>query len=385
MDFLPGELEKIIKAIHASPQMVVIDFAGAGSQALAWLHGVGGSSRTVLEATDRYTPTSLIDLIGFEPEKFASLEVARAMAIQAYSRACRLADRRTRVAGIGCTATIATDRTKRGDHEAYVAVCNAECLDSYALTLSKGERTREEEEALVSRLILRAIADVCGVGGLSLLDLREAEKLVEDCKPVDWLARVQAGDVPWVSIAPDGRARPGQTWPNIALLSGAFNPLHYGHRQLAQVAADRLGRDIFFELPLVNADKGQLDLDDAHHRVTQFNDWATVLLTRVPLFNEKAQFFPGSTFVIGADTAERLWQPRFYHDDPLEMYAAFSTIRRYGCNFLVAGRLHNDELLTLSDVEVPDGYQDLFAEIPPDDFRIDISSTAIRAGQMNLT
>lgn len=383
MDFQSNELEKIIEAIHASPQMVVIDFAGAGSQALAWLHGVGGSSRTVLEATDRYTPTSLIDLIGFEPERFASLEVARAMAIQAYSRACRLADRNTPVAGIGCTATIATDRTKRGDHEAYVAVCNAECLDSYALTLSKGERTREEEEALVSRLILRAIADVCGVGGLPLLDLRETEELVEDCKPVDWLARVQAGDVPWVSIAPDGRARPGQTWPNIALLSGAFNPLHYGHRQLVQVAAERLGKDVYFELPLVNADKGPLDLDDAHQRVTQFSDWTSVLLTRVPLFNQKAEFFPDSTFVIGADTAQRLWQPRFYHNDPLEMYAAFNTIRNKGCNFLVASRLFNDELLTLSNLEIPNGYQDLFSEIPPDDFRIDISSTAIRTGQFN--
>jgi hypothetical protein len=149
------------------------------------------------------------------------------------------------------------------------------------------------------------------------------------------------------------------------------------------MAADRLGKDVYFELPLVNADKGPLDLDDAHHRVAQFTDWATVLLTRVPLFNQKAEFFPGSTFVIGADTAQRLWQPRFYHDDPLEVYAAFNTIRNSGCDFLVASRLHDDKLLTLSDLEIPDGYQDLFSEIPPDDFRIDISSTAIRTGQVN--
>jgi nicotinic acid mononucleotide adenylyltransferase len=232
--------------------------------------------------------------------------------------------------------------------------------------------------------MLRAVAGVCGVrvDGLPPIELQETEILAEDCEPVDWLARVQAGDVNWVSIAPDGRARPGQTWSNIALLSGAFNPLHYGHKQLAQFAAHRLDRDVYFELPLANADKGPLDLDDAHHRVTQFSDWATVLLTRVPLFNQKAQLFPGSTFVIGADTAQRLWQPRFYHNDPLEMYAAFNTIRSHGCDFLVASRSHKGKLLTLSDLEIPDGYQDLFSEIPPDDFRIDISSTAIRAGQV---
>ena len=198
MDLQSNQLEKIINKIHASPQKVVIDFAGAGSQALVWLHGVGGSSRTILEATDRYAPTSLIDLIGFEPEKFASLEVARAMAIQAYSRACRLADPTTPVAGIGCTATIATDRTKRGDHEAYVAVCNAECLDSYALTLSKGERTRQEEDVLVSRLILRAVADVCRVDDFPAFDLRETEEFVEDWE--GWLPTHEFQRPDWVNI-----------------------------------------------------------------------------------------------------------------------------------------------------------------------------------------
>jgi hypothetical protein len=47
---------EFLTAIHATPHMMTMNFAGAGAQALAWLHSVGGSSRTILEATDRYVP-----------------------------------------------------------------------------------------------------------------------------------------------------------------------------------------------------------------------------------------------------------------------------------------------------------------------------------------
>ncbi|MBN1992719.1 MAG: hypothetical protein JW953_08425 [Anaerolineae bacterium] len=375
-------LKQVITAIHAAPQMVVIDFAGAGVQALAWLHSVGGSSRTVLEATDRYAAASLTESIGFEPDQFSSPQVARAMAAQAYIRACHLAAPGTPVAGIGCTAAIATDRPKRGDHRCCLAVCDAQGVASYTLTLAKGHRTRAEEENLVSFLLLKAVADGCGVKGLALPELLASEKLIEHFEPVDWLVWLLAGDIEWVAIAPDGSMRPGKTWPHIAFLSGAFNPLHDGHRQLAQTAAQKLGQDVYFELPLVNADKAPLELEEAHRRAAQFCEVGTVILTRAPLFSQKAKLFPKSVFVLGIDTVERLWQPRFYHDNPMEMYAAFKAVQEAQCRFLVAGRAQEDghHFLTLNDIEIPAGYQDLFEQIPESNFRVDISSTTIRKG-----
>lgn len=375
-------LERVITTIHATPQMIVIDFAGAGAQALAWLHGIGGSSRTVLEATDHYAALSLTEFIGFEPEEFASPDVARAMAINAYIRACHLAAPAVSVAGIGCTATIATDRTKLGDHRCCLAVCDAQGVTTYTLILAKGRRTRHEEENLVSLLILKAVADVCRVKGVPSLDLFEAETLVADFEPVDWLARLLTGEIGWVAITPDGQVRPGKTWPNIAFLSGAFNPLHNGHRRLAEVAAKILRQKVYFELPLVNAEKAPLDLAEAQRRAAQFAGFATVILTQAPLFNQKAQLFPRSVFVLGIDTVERLWQSRFYHDDPVEMYAAFNAVQVAGCRFMVAGRWQGDRFLTLQDLDIPAGYRELFSQIPEEDFRVDISSTAIRTGQV---
>lgn len=378
MDITLADVEKSITAIHAAPPRVVIEFAGAGAQALAWLHSVAGSSRTVLEATDHYVAASLISCIGYTPDQFTSPEVARAMATKAYIRARELATPDTHVAGIGSTATIATDRTKRGDHRCCVAVCDAYGVTSYALTLTKGLRNRHQEEHLVSLLILRAIADVCGVSDLPQPALVGSETLVKYAEELDWIARLLAGDVNWVMVTPDGHMTAGETLPGVALLSGSFNPLHVGHERMAQEAAALLGQPVYYELPLVNAEKSPLDTTEAHRRLGQFAGWATVLLSRAPLFSQKAKIFPQSVFVLGVDTVERLIQPRFYHNSIEEMLAAFKAIRMAGCHFLVAGRLRGDNFLTLQDLQLPVGFGELFEEIP--NFRVDISSTEIRAG-----
>lgn len=381
MPISPEQLDRLISAIHETPHMMVLEFAGAGARALTWLHGVGGSSRTVLEATDRYAAASLTGAIGFAPDRFTSPQVARAMASHAFRRASHLAGVEVPVAGLGCTATIATDRLKRGEHRCSVAVCDADGVMSYNLTLTKGRRTRRQEEELVSLLILRAVANVCGVTGLPEPELIESETLTEQNEPADLLQRLVAGEFDWVTVEPDGRMATGQTRPNLVLLSGAFNPLHEGHRQLADLAAHELQQEVYFELPVINADKGTIGLAETRRRVAQFAGWGTVMLTRSPLFSQKAKLFPGSVFVLGVDTVQRLTEPRFYNDDPAEMWASFAAVQVAGCHFLVAGRLVDDRFRTLGDVDLPEPYRPLFEEIPPDNFRVDISSTAIRNEQ----
>src|SRR6476660_7221329 len=93
--------QQIIKQIHNSAHKLVFEFTGAGSLALYQLHSVAGSSRAILEATDRYAAASLVDLLGQPPEQFVSRQTAIAMASQAYRRAMRLADTGTIVLGVG--------------------------------------------------------------------------------------------------------------------------------------------------------------------------------------------------------------------------------------------------------------------------------------------
>ncbi|MEE3228524.1 MAG: hypothetical protein VX237_05420, partial [Chloroflexota bacterium] len=116
----------------------MFEFAGAGSLALAWLHSQGGSSRTVLEATDRYASLSTIELLGKTPDRFVASNTATAMATRAYQRGLRLGTGAAPIIGIGCTATIATDYNKRGNHGCRIAVVDKTSLLQYSLTFDKG-------------------------------------------------------------------------------------------------------------------------------------------------------------------------------------------------------------------------------------------------------
>ncbi len=377
---MTAEPTELVTAIHATAPRMTMNFAGAGSLALAWLHGVGGSSRTILEATDRYTPASLIEAVGFSPERFTSSRVAAALAEQAYRRARQLADDGGPLFGLGCTATIATDRAKRGEHRCQLAVRDGFGVVHYELTLRKGARDRRGEEALVSLLLLRAVADACGVLPGPELPLVAGEALTTSLESTPRAQAFAAGDHPWLLLRSDGRLEQEPAPRAVALFSGSFNPLHDGHRGLARVAAGHLGRPLLFELPLRNADKSEIALFEARRRALQFAGGHDVLLTRAPLFVEKAELFADSVFVIGADTAARIVAPRFYDDDPQQVRTALDELKATGARFLVTARQHGGELLTLAAAEVPAGYRDMFEALPEGAFRLDLSSTDIRAG-----
>ena len=371
-------LEKTITAVHAAPPKVVLEFAGAGALSLAWLHGVGGSSRTVLEATDRYAASSLVEAVHFTPQSFSSPPVAEALAERAYGRARQLAPRES-VAGVGCAATIATDRTKRGEHRASVALRSALGTLLRTLVLTKGLRTRREEEALVSLLVINAVARACGVEA-SPLPLAAGEAVEETFAPAEALRKLEAGEVGLLAVTPEGELEPRDSLPNAALLSGSFNPLHEGHLELAEVAGGMLGRPVMFELPLVNADKAPIGPAEASKRAAQFLGVATLVLTRAPLFSQKAELFPGGVFVVGADTAARLVRPDFYGGER-EMRRALSGLRAAGSRFLVAGRHYDGLFTTLRDLELSNAPAGLFEEISPLSFRRDVSSTEKRAAR----
>ena len=85
------------------------------------------------------------------------------MAKSAYRRALHLREGAAPVVGIACTATIATDRTKRGEHRCHIAAWHSSGVNTYNLTFIKGLRDRAGEDEIASKLVLRAIAESAGV------------------------------------------------------------------------------------------------------------------------------------------------------------------------------------------------------------------------------
>jgi nicotinamide mononucleotide (NMN) deamidase PncC len=178
-DFLLAfPMSSLIEAIHTSPTMAVIVVTGGGAQAVADLLAVPGASKTVLEALVPYSGRSLTEFLGSSPTQAVSIETAAAMARAAYQRALRLREEETTpVLGLSCTATLATDRPKKGEHRAHLGLCTGENTQVSSLILTKGARDRQGEERVVSDVLLNILAEACHIASQDDLGFLPAEQL----------------------------------------------------------------------------------------------------------------------------------------------------------------------------------------------------------------
>ena len=374
--------QQLISAIHASGRKAAIAITGGGSGAIGELLRVPGGSRLLIEAQVPYDEQALAAFLGFAPEQACSLDTAIAMARSVRSRASRLVPAGTDLVGLGATAALVSDRPRRGEHRFHIVCANAAGAAHCTGVMAKGRRDRAAEEDLVSRAIVLWLARACGIAApspRSLLDADEhyAEMIVTHVDSIDQLL---AGEHDRVTVQPDGQITLSAPLPPV-LLPGSFNPVHVGHVLLARVAEELRQLPSAFEISVTNVDKPPLAGETVRHRLTHFAWKSPVELTRAPTFLEKSRLFPRTTFVIGADTAERLVAPRYYGDDELQMHVALEEIANSGASFLVAVRIDaTGRVRALNDIPVPRRYVDLFTEIPEHRFRFDTSSSEIRAG-----
>ena len=444
--------EQLVRRIHDAPTRIVLAVAGGGSRAIAALLEVPGATRTLLEAVVPYCERAMIDWLGGQPEQFCSEPTARAIAMAAYRRACHLASPGTApvfakrkwdcsppqsedapsqspppqfpVAGVACTASLASDRPKRGPHRTHLAIQTAAITVSQSIEFHKNRRSRGEEEHLVSGLVLNAIAEACGLEARLDLELFPGERIDEArlVAPQGW-QELLAGSID--AVCEGGRAQPAAGWhaqnevmgvgsstcpqprPSSlrachpaaaaqeaapaqsrspvavprAIFPGAFNPLHAGHRRMAEIARKRLGIPVEFEISVENVDKLPLDYLEIARRLEQFGRDQVVWLTRAATFDEKTALFPGATFVVGTDTLRRIAEPRYYGGEAAACRAALDRILARGSRFLVFGRQESGRFVSLADLDLPPDLKAACAGVPADDFHEDISSTALRAAE----
>ena len=412
------------KRLHGSPWRGAFHLAG-GAGFLSEMLGEAGASRTVLEAKVPYAAASLAELLGGQPEQACSGATARAMAMAALQRALQLALKAEPSAvgdadappadahaapsadqlfGFAATASLATDRAKRGPCRAHIAVQTLAQTSHAALALS-GERPAQEA----------ALVEHCWRTLLQALELETPEKPTtaeEDAEsrapnqPQAGLPADEAGGIervlapkPWRSLIsgaseaifigpgsaalasqPENGDIAGAPAPPLErcaklLFPGAFNPLHQGHRRMMAVAEVKTGLAGAFELSVRNIDKPLLDYVEIQRRLAQFEHPAW--LTRLPSFAEKAKRFPGATFIVGIDTLVRIADPRYYGGEA-GLHRALAALAQRKARFLVFGRILNAAFQGLAQVELPPALRQMCLAVSEAEFRADVSSTALR-------
>ena len=372
---------QLISALHGSGRKAALAITGGGSGAIGELLRVPGGSRLLIEAQVPYDEHALAAFLGFSPAQACSADTAIAMAQSARARATRFVPAGGDLVGLGATAALVSDRPRRGEHRFHIAFANAVRIGHCTCVMAKGRRDRAGEEDLVSRAIVLWLARACGTAAPSPRSLFDADERYTETviAPVDAIDRLLAGELDRVTVQPDGQIMLSAPRPPV-LFPGSFNPMHEGHVLLARLAEEFKQQPVAFEISVTNVDKPPLSGEVVRRRLAQFAWKAPIELTRAPTFVEKSRLFPGTTFVVGADTAERLFGAKYYGDDEARMHAALEEIANTGGSFLVAVRLDTSgRVRALNDIPMPERFSELFTEIPEHRFRVDTSSSEIRA------
>jgi nicotinic acid mononucleotide adenylyltransferase len=330
---------ELIFQIHKSPCKVVLAITGGGAEILGELLRHGSGSATVLDAVVPYSMEAMDRFLGRKPEKYCSEKTARLMAMVAYQRALELSKSSgipegTEVIGIGATCKLKAVNEREGrKHEVHVAI-QAACKTGVCTLELTANRTREEEEKIAALLIFNLLARQCRVPEIDLpvmveTDRGRKEKVLEKYEsvpiPVGNLLKqkIYSGESPDETLGMTridlNEAKNSVESQKIRLVfPGSFDPCHRNHIFMAKLASEKLREPVHFEISLTNVDKPPIDFISLNQRLDSLRKYKDesfmggICLTNAPLFLQKADLFPNSTFIIGADTFNRLFDAKYY-------------------------------------------------------------------------
>jgi nicotinic acid mononucleotide adenylyltransferase len=375
----------LIQALHQAPLQLVLNITGGGTLAIPDLLTIPGGSKILLAANVPYAQAALETLLGKKVLSACSSRTAQALAMSGWQqgRQFSAADdpRRQQVVGLGCTASLVSSRPKQGEHRVYLATQTTRATRTVQMVFQKQARTRIEEERLVADFILNELAQVVELDNRLQLQLFPDELLsIDECHAAIPWQQLLTAEIPAVQYTQQQSRAIVEPVPGLAVICGAFDPVHAGHLQMARWAEQHLQYPVHFEISVANVDKPALDFCTIRDRLAQFADEQSVFLTGAGTFLEKSAIFPRATFLLGCDTFARLIHPQYYADSTSVMQQALAALAQRDCRFVIFARRNSTgSIETLADYVIPEPIQDRCIQVPASEFCLDISSTELRA------
>ena len=363
-----NKYQDIVEKIHSSPFKLVIVSSGGGTNAISSLLKVPGASNTILESHIPYSKESMNEFLNSKPDHYCSLDTCLSMAANAYKKSTKInkQSKSKHLLGIAITANLATTYKKKGDHKFFIVVQSHDYTKYLECYLEKDVRTREMEEELITGCVINLLSESCGLK-CDLPEISEQIKIHQIDAEKSWkkLFNSQVGYISNIKNTPE------------LIFPGSFNPLHEGHIKMKELAEKKTGMHTTFEICAKNADKPPLTFYEIKRTIDQFQNDESWMLTSAGRFSEKAEMFPNSVFIIGADTLLRVFDEKFYknHKDMMDHIQRFND---HNINFLVFGRKVNQRFISLDKIKIPEIISARCTGFEETIFRDDISSTELR-------
>jgi nicotinic acid mononucleotide adenylyltransferase len=354
---------KLVDKIHKTPTKVVLFVTGGGLEIFQTLTHRGGGSATLLSGLIPYDTQETIELLGGVPEKLVSEKTTREMAMVAFQRALKLSKGEYPVIGVAASAVLQKTPYEREGrkHFVYAALQTdtktvscvldlhdgiAEPKDTGPIPPDHGVGLRIMEEMITANLILNLIAEGCGLEERITLGYGVEDDLTRRESTLTGISinKIMSGHPVSFDLGKDTKKIETATFSSTSyrnIFPGRFNPIHADHWEMCALACEQFGF-VEFEISIGNVEKPTLDLISLEETLKQFCQERTpplpvyfrVWVTNAPTFVQKADMFPGATFIVGYDTAKRICDPK-YAGNIEEVMEVF---KKNDVDFLVFGR-----------------------------------------------